>query len=647
MRNPDGAVIEIGAAFKIIPVMNTSTSNYAIGSSPYGSATTNNITSKINGPRTWRPPHKPQYDDGEISAYYFHAQRAFTESKHTIPPMPPTEMAQEVAEVVVDNMGPGKTSASRMVLSPTAQHAITRDMLVGTPGLENFGKLILRCAAYNQQFFELANQVLSIDAKTGNIGFSDFIDFADGLAFSAMQAFFGAANPGTPRAANELDWANAVRPHMQKLLRDNLEFSHVHEQLVEERIKALKPPDFGELDRACDGILDYVRGIRLIKIELEAATVDPATKMAKLLEIESSIRVPNSAQRWQSLTTLGEFEATPFIIENLLVEATVAMIYGPPGDGKTFLALDMASSIASGRAWNGLHTERGGVLYYCLEGGTGFRNRVRALRNKGLLCDDDPFGFSTEALDLRSPAAHAVILSDIKVKELQFKMKVKLIVIDTLAVATSGGNECTSEDMGSALAASAEVVKSSGATVLLIHHPGKDVSRGPRGWSGIGGNLDTIIEMERASGGLRKANVKKQKDGEDGYTCCTFQLEIVTLGYNDRQKCVTSCTVNYLTDEEAAKAGADDPDTILRRLWSGRSEGDVLTTSIVREVLKIAGKGGSGSTRASEIMEEFERSGLVKEEPRGLKNSRRWQLTATGKEVVLHSTQCADADSQG
>ena len=334
---------------------------------------------------------------------------------------------------------------------------------------------------------------------------------------------------------------------------------------------------------------------------------------------------------------LGEFVATPFLIDNLLVEGTASMIFGPPGDGKTFLALDIACSVASGRGWRSMRVERGGVLYYCLEGGVGFRNRLRALQNKKMLHDDDPFEFSTEQLDLRSPDAHTRILNDIKAKEAAFKTRVKLIVIDTLAVATSGGNECTSEDMGAALATIGEVVKSSGVTALLLHHPGKDVSRGPRGWSGIVGNLDTIIEMERASNGLRKVKVTKQKDCEEGLVC-NFELEVVTLGHSKDQKSVTSCVVRHLSEEEARATGADDaPENVLHRLWTGRSPDDAIPNRVVAEVLGINSKGGRASTRASEIMEALAGSGYVKETSRGLRNSRQWLLTPNGNELVQQS----------
>jgi hypothetical protein len=515
-------------------------------------------------------------------------------------------------------------------------------MLVGPRSLDNFGRLILRCAAYDRRFFELARQIVNCDAM-GKRTLADFLEFNMSMVFSLMQEFADAASPGTPRPGNPAEWLIAIRPHLLKLLREQPEMPRFYESVCKEILEGLPPLVFGELDWACDGLVDYIRGVRIHQVTFNATSEDPATRMAKLTAIEPSIRLPGSEKRWQGLKTLGEFEPTPFLIENLLVEGTVSMIFGPPGDGKTFLALDIGSSIASGRPWNGLRTERGGVLYFCLEAGAGFRNRMRALKSKSLLADDDPFGFTTEKLDLRSPDTQVRILNDIKANEAVFKTKVKLIVIDTLAVATSGGNECTSEDMGAALAAVGEVVKSSGVTVLLLHHPGKDVSRGPRGWSGIVGNLDTIIEMERCSNGLRRAKVTKQKDGEEGQTF-TFELAVVTLRGKDQQS-GTTCVVRHLTDEEAQAAdGVDDPENLIRRLWAGRSHDEIITTATVREVLAMKQKGGSASTRATETMEALAKGGYVKETSRGPHNARQWLLTANGKEL-FHQASRPDTGS--
>ena len=57
-------------------------------------------------------------------------------------------------------------------------------------------------------------------------------------------------------------------------------------------------------------------------------------------------------------------------------------LFGKPGVGKSFLALDLAMSAAAGVPWLGKTTKQGDVVYICAEGTTGLKHRVRAWRNQ-------------------------------------------------------------------------------------------------------------------------------------------------------------------------------------------------------------------------------------------------------------------------
>ena len=545
------------------------------------------------------------------------------------PPAPAPSPATETSESGAKEPG---HSQPRLSLAPAAKHQVTKDLLGGREKLQGFGSLVVRCAAFNDEFTCLASPILNIDAMSGEANLDDFFDPIDGLAFSAMQEFVNTSTPGTPRPANGGEWVIAVKRSLNHFFAIHPEYPTFFRDQTEARLRSLAPPYLGDLDRVCDGLVDYIRGVRLEKARIRTQGLDPSAQMAELEKIKASIRLPGSPERWKSVADLEDFEKTPYLVEKLLVSRTVAMMFGPPGDGKTFLALSLGASVASGRPWNGQRTERGVVLYYCLEGGTGFRNRMRALRKKELLNDGDPLVHCTESLDLRSTDAAARILADIAMNTNRYGAAVRLIIIDTLAVATAGGNECTADDMGPALAQCADVVNRSEATVLLLHHPGKDASRGPRGWSGIGCNLDTIIETQR-DGDVRKATVTKQKDGAKGQTY-EFDLEIVKLGVDDYGGDVTSCVVRHLTVAEAAKAKGQDVEAQVKKLWINRSTDDPVSTAVVIKSLDIAGRGGVPSTRAAQVMEGAITAGLVYEIDRGLRNCRQWKLTPEGKSLI-------------
>jgi hypothetical protein len=79
--------------------------------------------------------------------------------------------------------------------------------------------------------------------------------------------------------------------------------------------------------------------------------------------------------------------------------------------------------------------------------------------------------------------------------------------------------------------------------VLLIHHSGKDETRGARGWSGLRAAADAELEVIR-SDDLRALTVTKQKDGEDGAEF-GFRLLTVTIGVDEDLEPITSCVVEH------------------------------------------------------------------------------------------------------
>ena len=67
-----------------------------------------------------------------------------------------------------------------------------------------------------------------------------------------------------------------------------------------------------------------------------------------------------------------------WLIKGLIPKTGLGAIYGPSGDGKTFVALDLAMAIARGVPWRGRKAERAAVLYLSPDGGEMVQNRIVA-----------------------------------------------------------------------------------------------------------------------------------------------------------------------------------------------------------------------------------------------------------------------------
>jgi hypothetical protein len=113
--------------------------------------------------------------------------------------------------------------------------------------------------------------------------------------------------------------------------------------------------------------------------------------------------------------------------------------------------------------------------------------------------------------------------------------------------------------MSAFAAAVRRVAQETGATVVLIHHPGKDESRGMRGSTALPAAVDTTISVKRSNGGGRLVFEKERDHGKP--PALSFLLRQVNLGTNLYGDPVTSCVI-----EEGAASVADDFDPPVDRL---------------------------------------------------------------------------------
>jgi hypothetical protein len=226
-----------------------------------------------------------------------------------------------------------------------------------------------------------------------------------------------------------------------------------------------------------------------------------------------------------------------WMVKGVLPLADLVVLFGESGSGKSFMALDIGAAIARGIEWRGQRTKQGRVVYVAAEGGGGFRNRLKAYAAKHEIgLDQLPMGIIHAAPNL--------LLKDDALdvcKSIIAAGGADLVIVDTFAQVTPGANENAAEDMGKALAHCRGIRVATGALVLLVHHSGKDSSKGARGWSGLKAAADAELEVVRTPAG-RMVRVSKQKDGEDGLAW-GFDLDVVPVGADEDGDVITSCVV--------------------------------------------------------------------------------------------------------
>lgn len=206
-------------------------------------------------------------------------------------------------------------------------------------------------------------------------------------------------------------------------------------------------------------------------------------------------------------TTLGLQPKSEPLVPGVFYVDKLAWIYGAPKSFKSFIALDLAASVATGRPWQGFEVGKSGpVLYLVAEGASGIENRVRAW--------EEHYGRKMTGVTFLPVAVQAN--SDEQWKafvELAREIDPVLIIPDTQARITSGMEENSATEMGKFVRRLDALRMATGALVCTVHHSGRNGEH-MRGSIAIDGAADTVLKVVRTEGTCTVECVY-QKDAEE------------------------------------------------------------------------------------------------------------------------------------
>lgn len=302
---------------------------------------------------------------------------------------------------------------------------------------------------------------------------------------------------------------------------------HVAEQLqgVADEIRILRLPNLPPKGDVADWLV--LGGDRKRLVEL-ASAAEPWTPEQAQVEQPAA---PGDGKLFELIA----FDDLPevkikWLVKDLLPAQGFHNLFGQSGTYKSFVALYLSTMIASGQPAFGKDVTQGAVVYVAGEGKAGLKARRDAIAKQYKLMPGTPIFFLSDQIDLRStPADAEKLVATIEAAGIH----PTLLVIDTLNRAFSGGNENNSDDMGNFIRLTGWIQNRLNAAVMIVHHSGKDESKGARGHSSLRAALDAEIEVTRLSelgddDRRGSMTVTKQKDGEDGQTFNYELLEIET-----------------------------------------------------------------------------------------------------------------------
>lgn len=239
---------------------------------------------------------------------------------------------------------------------------------------------------------------------------------------------------------------------------------------------------------------------------------------------QNSTSAPSKqAFEFHTLAQLAARPAPQWLIHRLLTCGGTSLLTAKHASFKSFIALDMALSIACDRPWQGFEVKSGKVLYIAAEGAAGLTKRALAWQAHHDAEAGENFVVLDVPLKLHDPQTRAEFIGAIGA------IAPTLIVLDTLARCAVGLDENNSGDMGVFADAVGELAKVTGAHVMTVHHNNKNGDY--RGSSALPAAVDTHLSLDRNREGdaaLVFLKTEKQKDFEELETL-TFEGREVAI----------------------------------------------------------------------------------------------------------------------
>lgn len=211
------------------------------------------------------------------------------------------------------------------------------------------------------------------------------------------------------------------------------------------------------------------------------------------------------------------------LVADWLFTDSLARINGPSGHGKSFVALEMAACVSTGRGWHRRAVHRGLVVYVAAEGASGVRQRLEAWK---LRHEVERHGL----LVLPSPVQVTEAEWDGFVEHMR-ALRPAMVVLDTQARVTVGVDENSATEMGEFVDGLERLRAATGACVLVVHHRGLKGTEG-RGSTAVKGAVTTEMDVSR-TGTKVLISCRKQKDAPEAES---IQTQLVMIDPNDPAK---------------------------------------------------------------------------------------------------------------
>jgi hypothetical protein len=261
------------------------------------------------------------------------------------------------------------------------------------------------------------------------------------------------------------------------------------------------------------------------------------------------------------LWNFGAAVAAPspkWLVRDLIHRKGVSLMFGESGCGKSALTMAIGLGLSGGADVLGdlriaPSAQGAGVLYFALEGS--LKTRTAPYVVEGLVQPDEV----KMALDQRLSLTADSESSELKLLRgwlARLSGELGLLIVDTLA--RSADIDENSAELGRIAEYMHQIAEDFDIGVLLVHHSGKDASKGARGHSSLRAAVDTEIRVEVERDAEDKVvrrwfTVSKQREAEQGLSR-EFELRVSEIGHDDDGEPVTGIWAAILSGSASTKS---------------------------------------------------------------------------------------------
>lgn len=264
-----------------------------------------------------------------------------------------------------------------------------------------------------------------------------------------------------------------------------------------------------------------------------------------------------------------------WLVKGYVSEASVGLLAGESGTGKSGLLIDLVGHLLHGRKWLGKRTAPGSVIWFAGEGKRDIGPRLKAWHQRH---DIDPmlpegryFAAVDEIIDpLTGEKGLTRLRATLEEAKATYGNAPALVALDTLSSLWGGESENDTAEAAKWLKRLLDIAEEFGCTFMLVHHLAKPPqstrptkARVPtmasvRGASAFAANVDFVLAMGATGEHASELHNLKQRS-ERKAAPAAFDIVAEKVGTDSHGETVTAMVVvrGVAADEAKAKAEAE------------------------------------------------------------------------------------------